>query len=73
MPGIIDFFQDQGDSYLDMEYIKGKTLGQQLAEIYKLRGRPQFAIEVRLRLLEIVLEVFGVLFNYVLKIFNIEV
>jgi len=63
IPKIIDMFEEHGNSYLVMEFIKGKTLTNVIAQIYQGKSWLQLAVNNRLNLLKLLLNVVNILKN----------
>lgn len=60
VPKIIDLFEERRNSYLAMEFVKGKTLQSVIDEIYDGRSWQQLSIKERNKLLDLLLEVISI-------------
>lgn len=60
-PKIIDLFEENGNTYLVMEFIKGKNLQDVIKQIYSGRSWLQLHIHDRIKLLNILLEIAEIL------------
>jgi len=61
MPKVFDYFEDDGNTYLVMEFIKGHTLTAWIGAIYKDRSWLHLQPAERIQLLEQLLNVLGII------------
>ena len=61
LPKVYDFFTQNGDSYLAMEYVKGKQMGQVIWDIYEFSVWFDLAIAKKLLLIDYLLQLVDVI------------
>lgn len=59
IPKVIDHFEEDGDCYLVMELVKGKTLERRINEIYNGKVWTELSEKERISLLDLMLEILG--------------